>query len=103
MSRVIKDLSRKILELRPGALFSERGEDYDSIDWKDERKIPSYREVAAVKVPDLRYRELRAVNYPNIADQLDDIWHSMDSGEIPRSTDFYNKIKAVKDAYPKSK
>lgn len=39
--------------------------------------------------------------YPAITDQLDMLWHAMDSGEIPKANAWYNEIKAVKDANPK--
>jgi hypothetical protein len=43
----------------------------------------------------------RAPNYPHIHDQLDMLWHAMDSGEIPKAKDFYNAIAKVKTDYPK--
>lgn len=48
------------------------------------------------------YRRKRAVAYPAIADQLDMLWHAMDSKEIPKCSEFYSSIKDVKDKYPKS-
>jgi hypothetical protein len=48
------------------------------------------------------YVLLRRTNYPRVTDQLDMLWHSMDTGEIAKSTAFYDAIKAVKDQYPKS-
>jgi len=47
------------------------------------------------------YKIKRQSHYPSIGDQLDMLWHSMDSGEIPKSLAFYNAIKTVKDKYPK--
>lgn len=43
---------------------------------------------------------LRQAAYPRIADQLDMLWHSMASGEIPKSEAFYNAVKSVKDEFP---
>lgn len=37
----------------------------------------------------------------SIEDQLDMLWHSMDSGEIPRSEDFFQAILSVKNKYQK--
>lgn len=39
--------------------------------------------------------------YPSVGDQLDSLWHAMDSGEIPVASVFYNAIKMAKDANPK--
>ena len=45
----------------------------------------------------------RAYAYPVISDQLDMLWHAIDANETLKTqfADFYNAIKAVKDAYPK--
>jgi hypothetical protein len=42
--------------------------------------------------------------YPNIAEQLDRLWHDIDTGLLgnqAKTGDFYLAIKAVKDANPK--
>jgi len=44
----------------------------------------------------------RKEEYPNIGDQLDMLWHAMDSGALPKVDSFYNSIKDIKDKYPKS-
>ena len=49
----------------------------------------------------LGYREKRFQSYPPLNDQLDALWHAMDSGLIAKVPDFYNPIAAVKSAYPK--
>lgn len=43
----------------------------------------------------------RKVDYPEIADQLDALWHAMDNGQLPKIPGFYDEIKAVKDRHPK--
>ena len=45
----------------------------------------------------LDYAEKRRLNYPNIGDQLDALYHA---GVFP--TEMAEKIRAVKNAYPKS-
>ncbi len=43
--------------------------------------------------------------YPEIGEQLDLLWHAIDDGKFnvkSKDTDFYKKLKAVKDANPKS-
>lgn len=47
-----------------------------------------------------QYQRDRQYEYPKIADQLDMLWHAMDSGEIPKAMEFYTAIKAVKAKYP---
>lgn len=48
------------------------------------------------------YAEKRAMEYPEIGNQLDMIWHTIDSGkELDKNSEFYVKLKAVKEKYPK--
>ena len=51
------------------------------------------------------YREKRANEYPTIGDQLDMLWHAVDTGDWTaakvKTTEFYTALKAVKDANPK--
>lgn len=63
--------------------------------------VRSYRSNEATDRQKVQYKFERANGYPSIADQLDMLWHSMDSGEIPKSTAFYNAISAIKTQYPK--
>ncbi len=49
----------------------------------------------------LTYGEKRQGSYPLIAEQLDMLWHAIDSGTLDKNSDFYTKLKAVKDKYPK--
>ena len=44
----------------------------------------------------------RAREYPSVTDQLDMLWHAIDSGTLDKTSDFYTKLKAVKTKYPKS-
>jgi len=52
-----------------------------------------------------KYKDDRSSSYPTIGDQLDMLWHAIDSGDWTaakvKTTDFYTKIKAVKDDNPK--
>ncbi len=47
------------------------------------------------------YDKNRVLAYPQIAEQLDMLWHAIDSGTLDKTSDFYIKLKAVKDKYPK--
>lgn len=56
-----------------------------------------------VRLPDAPdpYTARRRAGYPAIGDQLDALWHAMDSGLLPKIPSFYDPLKAVKDAHPK--
>jgi hypothetical protein len=47
------------------------------------------------------YKDNRKLAYPSIFDQLDMLWHAIDSGTLNKTSDFYTTIKSVKDAHPK--
>ena len=51
------------------------------------------------------YSRNRSAAYPSIGDQLDMLWHAIDTGDWTaakvKTTDFYTQLKAVKDANPK--
>ena len=51
-----------------------------------------------------KYQRDRALAYPDLAEQFDLLWHAIDDGKFnvkSKDTDFYKKLKAVKDANPK--
>ena len=59
-----------------------------------------------IPLPDPNYRPpynaMRMNNYPPISDQLDMLWHMMDSETIPgKGREWYNTILAIKQEYPK--
>lgn len=49
----------------------------------------------------LGYKVLRSKEYPPIKEQLDMIWHAIDEDKLDRTSDFYLRLKAVKDEFPK--
>jgi len=53
----------------------------------------------------IKHREphgkLRQKEYPSVQEQLDMLWHSMNTGQMPKSEPFYATIKAIKDRFPK--
>ena len=97
-----------LLSLRPGAHWTMDGDEYEGVNWHDpEQEKPTKEEVLA-EVERLQgikeqqqYKEVRAKQYPALADQLDMLWHAMDAGTLPKVDSFYDAIKAVKDANPK--
>ena len=46
--------------------------------------------------------EKRELSYPGIKEQLDLLWHAIDSESLDKTSDFYQKLKEVKDRYPKT-
>ena len=99
---MIYDIPTALTELRPGAEWTLRGETYAGLEWLDSKQTkPTESEVNA-KCAELKtaydnkkYQRDRAVEYPSVVDQLDDIYHNGIDG-------WKATIKATKDKYPKS-
>lgn len=51
--------------------------------------------------PPLNYIQSRLSMYPTIQEQMDMLWHAMDSDPAKRTEPFYSVIKLVKDSNPK--
>lgn len=47
------------------------------------------------------YAARRAGEYPPLAEQLDALWHAMNSGLLPKVPGFFEPIQVVKDRYSK--
>ena len=97
-----------VKKLRPNCKFTLY--DRNFIEWEDAggEQPPAWSEVEAVmeesrKIYEyLQYSRDRAAEYPDPIKQLDEIWHTIQSGTpIDQSSHWFIKIKAIKDKYPK--
>jgi hypothetical protein len=70
--------------------------------WLEERNATQYQRDNEPEQPD--YIKQRKNSYPEIGDQLDMLWHSIDQNPALKSQyfDFYEAIKAVKVKHPKN-
>ena len=95
--------------LTPSAKWTLRG---DVLEWhSDDITQPTQSELDAEVVrlqaeyDSQEYARDRATEYPEIKDQLDMLWHAIDTGDWTAAkvklTSFYTELKAVKDKYPK--
>lgn len=103
-------ITEAILKINPNLEFIVKNDDYDTIEWtnfdpeKNPELIPPKEEVLFLANQLQKEKEHylpRVKAYPKIDEQLDMLWHSMDSGEIPKAIEWYNKIKEVKESIPK--
>ena len=92
--------SDAILSLRPNAEFVVRGE---TVEWYDTNQTQPTEEEIQAEITRLQaeydakaYQRNRRPEYPDIGDQLDDLFKA---GAF--SDDMTAKIQAVKDKYPK--
>ena len=94
-------IGEAISALKPGAKFILRGTEYSGIEWKDDSQTKPTEDEVIAKLAELNYQEeinvyqeKRKLEYPQLADQLDKIYHTS-------LTAWKEDIKAIKDKYPK--
>jgi len=101
---------KAILKINPNAEVSVSENDIDTIEWHNGTTPISKADIEA-KMAEManepeqsKYAEQRRNAYPEIGDQLDMLWHSIDQDPQLKSKyfDFYEAIKAVKVKYPKN-
>ena len=103
------NIGEALHSLRPGSEWVVRGTD---IEWLDKVQAqPSQSEIdeEIVRLQAAHdaqaYARTRKTAYPSIGDQLDMLWHAVDTGDWTaakvKTTGFYTALKAVKDANPK--
>ena len=99
-----------ILKINPNAEVTVRGNDINNIEWHNgttpipKADIEAKMNEMANESEQSQYAEQRRNAYPEIGDQLDMLWHSIDQDPQLKSKyfDFYEAIKAVKVKYPKN-
>ena len=100
---------KAILKINPNAVVTVRGSDINTceIEWLEGTTPISKADIEA-KMNEMgtesNYAQQRRNAYPEIGDQLDMLWHSIDQDPQLKSKyfDFYEAIKAVKVKYPKN-
>ena len=106
------DIGKAISILCPKGVFSITENDYDRIDWQSPEVTQPSKSAIQAKLAELHteydaqeYARNRASAFPSIGDQLDLLWHAIDTGDWTaakvKTTDFYTKLKKVKDDNPK--
>lgn len=102
-------ISKALRSLYPNSQYTIENEDINKIYWisNPPETLASieelHAEVERLEALELAnaYQRARKIEYPAIADQLDMLWHAIDSGSLDKNSDFYKSLKAVKDANPK--
>ena len=79
-------------------------DDYTTLQWNSsEIEKPSQEHLESLK-SELDYLITRQMLYPSIPEQLDMLWHDLNQNLQAQAMfpKFYNAIKTIKDAVPKS-
>jgi hypothetical protein len=96
----LTDIANSILAINANAKFTVYAEDASAVVWLEsttpiaEADILAKQKELQTAYDNNAYQRSRAVAYPSMADQLDDIYHN--GVDAWKAT-----IKAVKDKYPK--
>ena len=103
---------KSILEINPNAKVTVRGDDINTceIEWHNgttpisKANIEAKMNEMANEPKQSNYVQQRRNAYPEIGDQLDMLWHSIDQNpELKQKYfNFYEAIKQVKVKYPKN-
>ena len=94
------DIANSILAINSDAQFSVNAEDVKQITWHNgttpisEEDILAKQKELQTAYQNNKYQRDRAVAYPSITDQLDDLYHNGIDG-------WKTTIKTIKDKYPK--
>ena len=103
-------IEKAIKKINPNAEFSVNAEDINQITWHNgttpipKADIEAKMNEMANEPEQSNYAQQRKNAYPEIGDQLDMLWHSIDQdAELKQKYfDFYQAIKSVKVKYPKN-
>ena len=74
----------------------------DGLDKPTDEQIASYETAGNTEETNNTVRNTRRISYGDIGDQLDLLYKDMVAGKLDTTGDWATKIKAVKDANPKS-
>jgi len=104
------DILKAIKAINPSAEVSVNAEDFEQITWHNgttpipKADIEAKMNEMANEPEQSKYAQQRRNAYPEIGDQLDMLWHSIDQdAELKQKYfDFYQAIKSVKVKYPKN-
>ena len=94
-------IRRAMRVLAPTASYIQRDEEIEWFSQDQQQPSIAALEAEIQRQQTLLYKDERAAQYPTITDQLDMLWHAIDSGSLDKDSDFYKSLKAVKDANPK--
>jgi len=104
------DIAHALSSLHPSSNWYIDGEadNYDNLVWEDDsitkptlEQVNAERQRLTDEYNNAEYKRNRADAYPELANQLDMLWHAIDSGTLDKTSDFYTTLKTVKDNNPK--
>ena len=101
------DIANSILAINANAKFSVHDEDPNNITWHDgttpisSSDILTKQKELVTTYNNLAYQRSRAVEYPEIKEQLDLLYKDMLADKGDKTGTWFAAVKAVKDKYAK--
>lgn len=98
---------KAIKAINPSAEFKLKNDDIDTIEWLNGTTPIAKSDIVAKKTElqttydNNKYQRDRKIEYPNIGEQLDKLYHDMTAGKLDATGEWHKTIKAVKDKYAK--
>ena len=74
---------------------------YSNVQLNDENAVMPTEEEVNKKIAELQWEDNRKINYPQLGQQFDKLFHDIDNGTLDNTGEFFKALKEVKDAYPK--
>jgi len=74
---------------------------YSNVQLNDENAVMPTEEEVNKKIAELQWEDNRKINYPQLGQQFDKLFHDIDNGTLDNTGEFFTALKEVKDAYPK--
>jgi hypothetical protein len=101
-------ISDAVKQLRPNAIFELTNTKFTQ--WFDKTGLqpPSWDEVMEqfeknrIEFERQQYARDRSKEYASTGEQLDQIWHAINSGVDLKESEWFKNIQATKEKYPKS-
>jgi len=77
------------------------GEVYSNLKLNDETAVMPTEDEVNQKIAELQWIKNRQINYPQLGEQFDKLFHDINNGTLDKTGEFFTALKEVKDAYPK--
>ena len=77
------------------------GEVYSNLKSNDETAVMPTEDEVNQKIAELQWIKNRQINYPQLGEQFDKLFHDINNGTLDKTGEFFTALKEVKDAYPK--
>lgn len=77
------------------------GEVYSNLKLNDETAVMPTEDEVNQKIAELQWIKNRQINYPQLGEQFDKLFHDINNGTLDNTGEFFTALKEVKDTYPK--